>query len=310
MPNAINLRNIVALFANLGYNRHMLTQILLLTVASGVLSLLGAFILSLKKNWQHAFALQLTAFSSGVLLATSLLHLAPEALHAATPEAVFRTMLLAVLSFFVLERLVLWYHHHHTSHGPRPAAYLVVIGDSLHNFIDGVLIASAVMVQPELGILTALAVAAHELPQEIADFSVMVASGVSRKKALLFNLASALTAVVGAVLVYMLRDSFEAFLPLAVAFSAGMFLYISLSDLIPELHHHTKETAQKWIQLGLLVVGIMTVVAFSTFLPDVHLHGESDGHGHEAGVEHDDAEHLDEDEHADEDEDNHLDETP
>lgn len=263
----------------------MLFQIILLTLASGVLSLAGAFLLSKKKDWQHAFSLQLTAFSSGVLLATAFLHLAPEALHEAEAEIVFRVMLLAVLSFFVLERLVLWYHHHHTSHGPRPAAYLVMVGDSFHNLIDGVLIASAAMIQPELGVLTAIAVAAHELPQEIADFSVMVASGMSRKKALMFNALSALAAVFGAVLVYFLRDSLEPVLPLAVAFSAGMFLYIALSDLIPELHHHTKDTFQKWVQLGLLLAGIAVVMVFSAVLPDTHVELEGDGHGSEVELQ-------------------------
>lgn len=250
----------------------MLFLILFLTVASGLLSLLGAFILASKKNWQMSFSLQMTAFSSGVLLATAFLHLAPEAIEiSGNAEMSLQVMLLAIIFFFVLERLVLWYHHHHSPHGPKPAAYLVVVGDSLHNVIDGVLIASAVMIQPELGILTTLAVAAHELPQEIADFSVMVSSGVSRKKALIYNTISSLAAVVGALFVYLALPAASDYLPVTLAFSAGMFVYIALSDLVPELHHHTKDSLQKWLQLGLLVMGILLVIALSIAIPETHI---------------------------------------
>lgn len=250
----------------------MLFQILLLTLASGLLSLSGAFLLSKKKNWQMNFSLQMTAFSSGVLLATAFLHLAPEAIElSGDAEISLKVMLMAIIAFFVLERLVLWYHHHHSPHGPKPSAYLVMIGDSLHNAIDGVLIASAVMVQPELGVLTALAVATHELPQEIADFSVMVSAGVSRKKALVYNTISSLAAVVGALVVYLVMPGSGYYLHVTLAFSAGMFSYIALSDLIPELHHHTKDNTQKWLQLGLLLMGIFVVIALSLVIPETHI---------------------------------------
>lgn len=265
----------VELLLSPGYNWKMFWLIILLTVASGLLSLFGAFLLAIKKNWQMAFSLQMTAFSSGVLLATAFLHFAPEAIERSEASGsvflTFQVMLLAIIFFFVLERLVLWYHHHHSPHGPKPEAYLVMVGDSLHNFIDGVLIASATLIKPELGILTALAVAAHELPQEIADFSVMVASGVSRQKALIYNVLSSLTAVVGAVLVYLAVPSLSNYLFVTLAFSAGMFIYIALSDLIPELHQHTKDTRQKWFQLGLLLVGIALIVVMSTVIPEAHL---------------------------------------
>lgn len=241
---------------------------IILTLTSGLLSLAGAALLALKKNWPHAFALQLTAFSSGVLLATSLLHLAPEAIEEiSNPTTAFKSILLSIIIFFILERLVLWYHHHHESHGPRPASVLVIVGDSLHNFLDGVLIAGATMVDSQLGILTAIAVATHELPQEIADFSILVASGMSRKKALFFNAVSALTAVLGAASVFALGSIVESHLPIIIAFSAGTFLYIALSDLIPELHHHTKDSVQKWVQLILLILGVLAVVGLEKVLP-------------------------------------------
>jgi zinc and cadmium transporter len=252
----------------------MLIQIILLTLASGMLSLFGAYLLARKKNWKQSFSLQLTAFSSGVLLAAAFLQLAPEALHEleemGADNLLFPAMFAAIVLFFVLERLVLWFHHHHEVEGPKPAAYLIMTGDTLHNFIDGVLIASVFLISPELGIITAIAVAVHEVPQEIADFSVMVAAGVRKRTALILNALSALAAVLGGVLTWFVHDQIESYLPLAIAFAAGMFIYIALSDLIPELHHHTKENAQKWVQLGLFGLGVLVIVAMAQVLPDPH----------------------------------------
>jgi zinc and cadmium transporter len=252
----------------------MLIQIILLTLASGMLSLFGAYLLARKKNWKQTFSLQLTAFSSGVLLAAAFLQLGPEALHEleemGAEQLLFPVMFAAIVLFFVLERLVLWFHHHHEVKGPKPAAYLIMTGDTLHNFIDGVLIASVFIISPELGIITAIAVAAHEVPQEIADFSVMVASGVRKKTALILNALSALAAVLGGVMTYLVHEQIESYLPLAIAFAAGMFIYIALSDLIPELHHHTKENVQKWLQLSLFALGILIIITVSQILPDPH----------------------------------------
>jgi zinc and cadmium transporter len=242
----------------------MLTKIIFLTLISGLISLLGAFILSLKKNWSKDFTLKLIAFSSGILLSTALLHLAPEAIEELGAKQMFNTMFIAIIFFFVLEKSVFWHHHHDDDCCvPKPSAYLITIGDSLHNFIDGILIAGAFMTNPSLGVFTALAVAAHEIPQEIADFSIMVGGGMKKKTALFYNFVSALFAVLGALLAYFFVSTAQWVVPYTVAFSAGMFLYISLSDLIPELHHPSADNKQKSQQLLLFFVGIALIFGLS-----------------------------------------------
>ncbi len=258
-----------------------LFYILLITTVGSLVSLIGSFFLSRKKTWPKKFLLQMTAFSSGILLATSLLHLAPEAAESLSIQTVFTTIFISIVVFFVLERLVLWHHHHEDTHdccGPRPSAWFVTFGDTLHNFLDGVLITGAYLVDPRLGLITAFAVAAHEIPQEIADFSIMVAGGMKRKQALLLNTVSAFAAVVGAVSAYYFINSIEWLIPYVVAFSAGMFLYVALSDLIPELHSHDLGEKQKWNQLALFFVGVSVIASLIYFVPDLHAHSESEEH--------------------------------
>jgi len=263
----------------------MLSTILLGTFLSSFISLIGAFILSRKSSWSRPFTLHLTALSSGVLLSTALLHLAPEALLVGgNPQDLFMAMFLGTVFFFLIERLVLWYHHHHDSHQARPTAWLITIGDSLHNFIDGVAIASAVMLDPTIGLITMIAIGAHEIPQEIADFAVMVNQGVSKQKALLLNVVSALAAFAGALITYALRDPLTPYIPYVVAFSAGMFLYIALSDLIPELHHKTVNQNEKWIQLIWFFGGVLMLFFINRSL-EQYVHLES----HDETVSHDEA---------------------
>ncbi|GIK84254.1 MAG: iron permease [Patescibacteria group bacterium] len=249
-----------------------LIYILAVTFISSLISLLGSFFLAKKKTWPKKFILQLTSFASGVLLATSLLHLAPEAIENLDGQIVFIVIFLSIVFFFVLERLILWHHHHEDDEccGPHPSAWFVTFGDGVHNFLDGVLIAGTFLVDPTLGLLTAFAVSAHEIPQEIADFSIMVAGGMSRKQALLLNLASAMSAVLGALVTYFFAFSLEGIVPYIIALSVGMFLYIALSDLIPELHRHDlRDNRQKWNQLILFFVGICIIASLSLFLPHI-----------------------------------------
>lgn len=271
----------------------MLLTIILATFLSGVISLAGAFLLAKKGTWKESFSLQLTAFASGVMLTTALLHLAPEAVHEGLSiDNVFVTIFIGIISLFVLERLVFWFHHHHESHGPKPSVWLITLGDTLHNFIDGVAIAAAFMSDIRLGAVTTLAVGLHEIPQEIADFITLIRGGVSSRRALLLNIGSSLSAVVGGVVTFLVRDAIDPVIPFVIAFSSGMFLYIALSDLIPELHHHTKNNSEKWKQLGWLFLGIFLMFGV-TRLVDGQLHGEE--HQEEVHLEeiHDDEEDLD-----------------
>jgi zinc and cadmium transporter len=242
-----------------------LFYILGVTFISSLISLLGSFFLARKQTWPKKFVLQLTAFASGVLLTTSFLHLAPEAAESLDPQTVFMVIFLSIILFFVMERLILWHHHHEDEEccGPKPSAWFITIGDGVHNFLDGILIAGTFLVSPSLGLLTAFAVSAHEIPQEIADFSVMVAGGMSRSRALFLNFVSAMAAVLGALITYFFAFSLDWLTPYIIAASAGMFLYIALSDLIPELHHHDLGQKQVWKQLMVFFVGVLLIVGVS-----------------------------------------------
>ena len=250
---------------------YMLVQILLLTFAGSILSLFGGLLLLLKKTWSPSLSLLLTSFAAGVLLATAFLDLFPEAIeHMKTAYAgtVFLPALIGIIFFFLLERTFVWFHHHHEAHGAKPTVWMVTVGDSVHNFIDGVAIAATYMLNPAIGTTTALAVAAHEIPQEIADFSVLLAQGLSKKKVLFFNIASALTAFIGAVMMYLFSKQLERYLGNIIAFTAGMFAYISLSDLIPELHH--SQTKKDTIpQILAFLTGILVVILTTSLIGEV-----------------------------------------
>lgn len=226
-----------------------------------------------KKTWNHNFSLFLTSFAAGVLLATAFLDLFPESVEQLTKTGggdVFVPALLGIITFFLLERTLVWFHHHHASHGVKPTIWMITIGDGVHNFIDGVAIAATFISSPAIGLTTALAVAAHEIPQEIADFSVLLSHGLSRLRAIAFNVGSALTAIVGAIGMYYFSDSLENYLGQIMAFTAGMFSYIALSDLIPELHH-TQNEKDTLPQIMAFVTGIGLMLIVKNFLgPAVH----------------------------------------
>lgn len=246
----------------------MLTQIILLTLLGSLLSLCGGLLLLLKKNWNPSFSLKLTSFAAGVLLATAFLDLFPEALEHMEDTGggdVFLPALFGIGVFFLLERTLLWFHHHHSGHGIKPTVLTVILGDGLHNFIDGVAIAAAYIINPSVGLTTALAVAAHEIPQEIADFSVLLSQKLSKSKAIMFNVASALTAVLGAVGMYFFADTLKLHLGSIMAFTAGMFAYIALSDLIPELHHSDSKK-ESFPQAVAFLIGIALVALVKSFL--------------------------------------------
>ncbi len=245
----------------------MFLNIFLLTFLGSILSLLGGFILLFKKTWNQGFSLILTSFAAGVLLSTAFLDLFPEAsqhLKETGGSSVFIPALLGIIFFFLLERTFVWFHHHHGAHGTKPTILMITLGDGVHNFIDGVAIAAAYMANPTLGLTTALAVAAHEIPQEIADFSILLSRGLSKTKTILFNMASGLTAFLGATGMYLFSDQLKAYLGLIIAFTAGMFTYIALSDLIPELHHSGSKK-DSLPQSAAFLFGVVLVAMFKTY---------------------------------------------
>jgi zinc and cadmium transporter len=204
----------------------------------------------------------LISYAVGTLLAVALLALLPEALGTLPPTDSLATLLAGVLTFFLLEKLVLW-RHCHTGHEcevhTSSAASLVIIGGAFHTFVDGALIAAAVLTSIPLGATTALAVAAHEIPQEVGDFAILLRAGYSRTRAVTLNVLSALGGVLGALAMLFASESLPGALPYVLSFAAGSFLYVAMSDLIPDLHRGGLEGGAAR-QLLLIGAGVLTIV--------------------------------------------------
>lgn len=235
----------------------MITQILFWSFVGSVASLIGGILLALrKKMFTHEQSLLLISFAAGVLLSTAFFDLLPEA----GTNLSLPGVLAGIVFLFLLEKF-LWYHHHDEEHeGHKRTPTLITVGDTVHNFIDGVVIAGTFMAAPAIGIVTALAVAAHEIPHEMADFGVLLSKGWARKKVILINLLSAGTSLVGAILMYYWGGRINGILPVLLSFSGGMFIYLACSDLIPELHHgHKEKGSETLMQLVVFGVGITVV---------------------------------------------------
>jgi zinc and cadmium transporter len=204
----------------------------------------------------------LVSYAVGTLLGAALLGLAPQALETLTPPRAFGTLLAGIITFFILEKLVLWRHSHDDQERAvhRSTVTLVIVGDAFHTFVDGVVIAAAVLISVPLGVTTALAVAAHEIPQEAGDFAILLAAGHSRARALLLNLSSATGGVLGAIAMLAFGAQVPQVVPYVLAFAAGNFLYVAMADLIPSLHHGSLDR-NAVRQLVLIALGIATIVA-------------------------------------------------
>lgn len=202
----------------------------------------------------------LVSYAVGTLLGVSLFNLLPEALETEAVRSSMFTLVAGILTFFVLEKVVLWHHCHDDEEcaAHKRAASLVVIGDAVHTFIDGAVIAAATLVSPGLGVTTALAVAAHEIPQEVGDAAILLSAGYSRRATIGLNMASAAGGVLGAQLMLAFGASAPAIIPKVLAFAAGAFLYVAMADLIPSLHEG-KFDASSFRQLALILLGLVTL---------------------------------------------------
>lgn len=229
-------------------------------LAVGVLSaisLVGAVTLVLNARTLQRSLVVLISFAAGALLGDAFLHLLPEV--AESPRGFDITasfaLLGGVIAFFILEKVLHW-HHAHMPHEEviHPVAITNLVGDALHNFVDGAIVAGSFLVSPQLGLATSVAVALHEIPQELGDFGIMVHAGVKPRRALLLNLATALTSILGGILALLL-SGIEGIERIVVPFSAGAFVYIAATDLIPELHKEP-ELGKSFVQLAGLLLGV------------------------------------------------------
>jgi zinc and cadmium transporter len=227
----------------------------------GSLALAGAFLL-LPGRARIKLVPWLLSYATGTLLGAALLAVLPEALEGAHAARIFEMVLAGLVVFFLLEKFLLWHHcHHHEcdAHHPRATAgRLILIGDSLHNFVDGVVLAAAFLTSVPLGITTAVAVIAHEVPQEVGDFALLLHSGYGRTRALLANTASALMTVAGALAGYAALPGLQGAMPFMLALAAASFLYVAMVDVIPELHHRVSLSEGLW-QSSLILAGVGTI---------------------------------------------------
>ncbi len=241
-----------------------LSYILLATFIGSIGGLVGGLILLAREKFAVRISHFLASFAAGILLGAAFFDLLPEAVHEGGKLGidVFSWTLAGIVIFFLIERTIHWFHHHENIHEhnkeSKSTLPLIIISDTLHNFIDGVIIAATFMISPALGIATTIAVFAHEIPQEIGDFGLMLHKGLSRGKIILVNIISAAVAILGAVITYMLGNVLEGYIPALLALTAGFFIYIALSDLMPEIQYEKKRRFAA-IKGSLLILGIIVM---------------------------------------------------
>lgn len=243
-----------------------MSEVWLATMASvlvvSLLSFIGVASLAMSAQRLQTVLIYLISFAAGALFGDAFLHLLPEASEQGFNLSVAGGILTGIVIFFVLEKIIHWRHCHlppSKSH-VHPFAYVNLIGDAVHNFIDGIIIAASYIVSVPAGIATTLAVALHEIPQEIGDFSILVHGGFSRRKALLLNFASALAAVAGAAVALWAANAVSSITTFFIPLAIGGFIYIAGSDLIPELHKEAS-LARSLVQVIAFVVGIAVMAA-------------------------------------------------
>ncbi len=230
-----------------------------------LVSLVGVFALSYKEAFLKRAVFLLISLAGGALLGDAFIHIIPEAFEVADGLTVSLLILSGILTFFILEKFLHWHHAHgEEEFSPEhaqvhPVGNLVLISDGVHNFVDGLAIGAAFLVSPEIGIATTIAIALHEIPQEIGDFGLLIHAGFSRMKALFFNFVSALTAFLGLAVSFVIGQTSEASVALITAFAAGSFIYIALADIVPELQK-TRGAKRALLQLLVIMIGVGVMV--------------------------------------------------
>ncbi|MBW2975123.1 ZIP family metal transporter [Candidatus Woesearchaeota archaeon] len=239
---------------------HVLILILLATLADSLISLVGVFSLWCRESSLKKILISLVALSAGALLSGAFFHLIPESLEHLEPITVSTYVLTGFIIFFLMEKFLYWRHCHESGKcDVHPVSYLILFGDGIHNFIDGIIIGVSFIVSVPFGMITTLMIIGHEIPQELGDFGVLVYSGFGKVKALVTNFASQLACVLGGIIGYLLSTTIEGMIPFILPFAAGGFIYISASDLVPELHKEPK-VKKSLFSFSFFIVGILIMV--------------------------------------------------
>ncbi len=242
---------------------HEYLQLIFLSLIGGVFSLIGGVVMLSRHKLANKLAYYATPFAAGALLSAVFLDLLKDGLEESSADSVLMGALVGLVLFFFAERFLHWFHHNHThlhkEDSDPTTKPLVIVGDTIHNAMDGLAIAAAFMLNPATGVITTLAVAAHEIPQEIGDFGLLLAKGMSRTKVLLVNVFSALATTFAAILTYALGNAELLPIGFMLGLSSGFLLYIAASDIIPDIHEKTpKNKLVEWRAI-LLLVGVIVV---------------------------------------------------
>lgn len=226
-----------------------------------LISLIGVFTLNLKESTTRKYLFVFVSLALGALLGDAFIHLIPEAIEETGDlNKVSLFVIIGIFIFFILEKFLHWHHHQTDSEKHiKPVGKMILISDGFHNFIDGVIIGASYLISVEVGIATTIAVLLHEIPQEIGDYGVLIHAGYAKARALFLNFVSALISIIGVIPVFLIGDSLEEILVWFLPIAAGGFIYIALSDLIPELHDHAEDKKDIWgtlIQIFVAIAGI------------------------------------------------------
>jgi len=245
----------------------VLIQIVIATVIISLASLSGIFFISRGKKFDRRWMGPFVSFAAGAILATVFLNLVPEAFQLLGNLSF---ILVGIVLFFVLEAVIHW-HHHHGDEGCEdclhPVVFLVLIGDALHNFLDGVLIAASFLLNAGVGIATTIAIGLHEIPQEVGDFALLVKGGLKKGRALFLNFVSALFALVGGIVGFFFLTNIKGLLPYIVSLAAGGLLYIATTDVLPSLHHE-KNYKKIISQIFMFILGILVIALVFRLFPE------------------------------------------
>jgi len=255
----------------IAYNQNMDLLFLWIIIASlvgSIFAMCGGVLLLINERIAKKLSLHLLSFAAGSLLGAALFELIPESLEiSANNELVFASVAFGVMLFFVLEKILNFYHCHDKELCDiHDFSITVIIGDAFHNFLDGIAIAISFLISIPTGIATTAAVFFHEVPQEISDFGILLHNGYSRWKTFKYNFLAALGTPIGAILGYMLKDSIEPYIPILLGAAAGSFIYISISDLIPELRH--KAGVKEFSHILIMIAGLVVIWTIGNLIPE------------------------------------------